>query len=214
MPRWCTKREISIFLNVSPDLLDILHLGRESMGAAIAANLIISTIVGLAAGVFALVPHKWSNALLAGMAFVLLMGIMQELMSITFGNKDWYKPIGEFIYAKKGLSWGGTALFLILGILFSLWRSGRGVKRSRYRRWRWHPRDTALAAGSGLMLAGVVALAWFAPKSLFYYPYPPYPLLPDFHPLIGLLFALPLLPAMLLPPLPSSSGPSDAPAPP
>ena len=114
----------AVFLNVSPDLLEILHLGRESMGAAIAANLIVSMVVGLAAGLFALVPHRWSNALLTGMAFVLLMGILQELMSITFGTKDWYKPIGEFIYAKKGLSWGGTALFLILGILFSLWRSG------------------------------------------------------------------------------------------
>jgi len=113
----------SVFLNVSPGLLEILHLGRESMMAAILANLVIGTVVGLAAGLFALVPHRWSNALLTGLAFVLLMGIMQELMSITFGSKDWYKPIGEFIYAKKGLSWGGTALFLVLGILLSLWRS-------------------------------------------------------------------------------------------
>ena len=113
----------AVFLNVSPELLDILHLGRETMTAAIVANLIISAIVGLFGGLFALAPHKWSNALLVGLSIVLLMGVMQELMTITFGNKDWYKPVGKFIYAQKGLSWGGTILFLALGVGYSLWRS-------------------------------------------------------------------------------------------
>ena len=113
----------AVFLNVSPELLDILHLGQETMMGAIVVNLLVSAIVGLLGGLFALTPRRWSNALLAGIAFVLLMGIMQELMTITFGNKDWYKPIGKFIYAKQGLSWGGMALFLILGIVYSLWRS-------------------------------------------------------------------------------------------
>ena len=113
----------AVFLNVSPDLLEILHLGQETMVGAIIANLVISTVVGLFGGAFALAPHKWSNAILVGLSIVLLMGIMQELMTITFGNKDWYKPIGEFIYAQKGLSWGGAILFLVLGMAFSLWRS-------------------------------------------------------------------------------------------
>jgi branched-chain amino acid transport system permease protein len=113
----------AVFLNVSPELLDILHLGQETMMGAIVANLLISAIVGLLGGLFALTPRRWSNALLAGIGFVLLMGIMQELMTITFGNKDWYKPIGKFIYAQQGLSWGGMALFLVLGIAYSLWRS-------------------------------------------------------------------------------------------
>ncbi len=113
----------SIFLNVSPELLKILHLGQETMALAIVANLIISALVGLLGGLFALTPHKWSNALLVGLSIVLLMGIMQELMTITFGNKDWYKPIGKFIYAQKGLSWGGTVFFLLVGMAYSLWRS-------------------------------------------------------------------------------------------
>ncbi len=56
----------AVFLNVSPELLEILHLGQETMMGAIAANLIISAIVGLAGGLFALTPHRWSNALLVG----------------------------------------------------------------------------------------------------------------------------------------------------
>ncbi len=116
-----------VFLNVSPELLKILHFGQESLKGASLVIVGLNLIVGLVGGLFALAPRRWSNALLVGAALVTLMGILQELMSITFGTKDWYKPLGEFIYAKKGLSWGGTILFFVLGMLFSLWRSSPGL---------------------------------------------------------------------------------------
>ncbi len=102
----------------------------------------------------------------------------------------------------RAASWPGLIMLAAGAALlgFSLWHSGRRTRRSRYRRWRWRPRDTALAAGSGLLLAAVILLTWFMPKALFYYPYPPYPLLPDFNPFLSLIFILPLLPALLLPP--------------
>jgi energy-coupling factor transport system permease protein len=99
-------------------------------------------------------------------------------------------------------SWAGLGL-LAAGMLlmgFSLWRGGRRVKRSRYRRWLWRPRDTLLTASAGLLLAGALLLSWLSPDTLFYYPYPPYDFLPAFNPFLGLLYALPLLPALLLPP--------------
>ncbi len=96
--------------------------------------------------------------------------------------------------------WVGLSLLLggalLLGV--SLWLSSRGVSRSRYRRWLWRPQDNGLLLLSGLMGLAVILLAWFAPQTLFYYPYPPYPLLPSFQPWIGLLFALPLAPALLV----------------
>ena len=98
-------------------------------------------------------------------------------------------------------SWAGLGL-LAAGLLlmaFSLWRGGRRVKRSRYRRWLWRPRDTILVVGSSLLLAGALLLSWLSPDTLFYYPYPPYDFLPAFNPFLGLLYALPLLPALLLP---------------
>ncbi len=116
-----------VFLNVSPELLKILHFGQESQGGASLVIVGLNLVVGLVGGLFALAPRRWSNALLVGAALVTLMGILQELMSITFGSKDWYKPLGEFIYAKKGLSWGGTILFFVLGMLISLWRSSPGL---------------------------------------------------------------------------------------
>ena len=99
-------------------------------------------------------------------------------------------------------AWVGLALLgagaALLG--FSLWRGGRRVKRTRYRRWLWRPRDTVLAITSGAMLAAVLLLSWLTPGSLFYYPYPPYELMPGINLFVALLFALPLVPALLLPP--------------
>ncbi len=99
-------------------------------------------------------------------------------------------------------AWAGLALLLTGAALmgFSLWRGGRRVKRSRYRRWLWRPRDTVLTVASGILLAAVLLLSWLMPGSLFYYPYPPYDLMPAFHPFVAMLFALPILPALLLPP--------------
>ena len=105
----------------------------------------------------------------------------------------------------RSLPWAGLGLLaagaLLMGL--SLWRGGRRIHRTRYRRWFWRPRDTLLALSSGLLLLGVLLLTWLQPRALFYYPYPPYDILPTFNPLLGLLFILPLLPALLLPPAPA-----------
>jgi len=103
----------------------------------------------------------------------------------------------------RSIPWAGLLLLIagaaLLGV--SLWRGGRRVQRTRYRRWLWRPRDTLLALGSGLLLAAALLLSWLHPQTLFYYPYPPYPLLPAFNPFVGMLFILPLLPGLLFPPV-------------
>ena len=118
-----------------------------------------------------------------------LLGLLGLLVGLAYGS---YAPAS---------GWVGLSLLLggafLLGM--SLWLSSRGVSRSRYRRWLWRPRDTGLILLSGLMGGAVILLAWFAPQTLFYYPYPPYPLLPSFQPWVGWLFALPLAPALLAP---------------
>ena len=123
-----------------------------------------------------------------------ILGLLLLLMGLV--TKSYYRTA----------SWLGLVMLAVgAGLMgMSLWRSGRRTQRTRYRRWRWRPRDTILAAGSGLLLSAVILITWFAPRALFYYPYPPYPILPDFNPFLGLLFILPLLPALLLPPAPLS----------
>ena len=124
------------------------------------------------------------NLLIRGSA---LLGLLLMLAGLV--TKSWY----------RALPWLGLSLLLagagLLGL--SLWQGGQRVQRSRYRRWLWRPHDTGLALGAGLLLLAAALLAWLSPDALFYYPYPPYELIPSFNPLIGLLFTLPLLPALL-----------------
>lgn len=125
--------------------------------------------------------------------WLLRLGTVTGLLLLLAGLvvKSYYRSIP---WAGLGLLAGGA---LLMGL--SLWRSGARVQRTRYRRWLWRPRDTLLAAGSGLLLIAALILSWLNPHALFYYPYPPYDILPAFNPLLGLLFILPLLPAFLLP---------------
>lgn len=120
---------------------------------------------------------------LAGSLLLLLIGLLLQAFAVS--------P-----------AWPGSALLAAGGLLLTLIlrRQGQRVRRSSYRRWLWRPRDSAVAGAAGLLLAALLLLAWLAPAALFYYPYPPYPLLPDFDPLIGLAFALLITPALLLPP--------------
>ncbi len=98
-------------------------------------------------------------------------------------------------------SWAGLALMAGGGLLLVLlfWRQGKRTTRSRYRRWLWRRTDTVVMAASLLALAGYLSASLLYPASLFYYPYPPYPLLPSFDALLGLLPALLLAPALFLP---------------
>jgi len=98
--------------------------------------------------------------------------------------------------------WAGSASLGAGALLLALVlrRQGQRVRRSNYRRWLWRRRDSVAAAAAGLLLTLLLLLTWLAPRSLFYYPYPPYPLLPDFEPLLGIAFALLITPALLAPP--------------
>ncbi|MBX7234140.1 MAG: energy-coupling factor transporter transmembrane protein EcfT [Caldilineales bacterium] len=98
-------------------------------------------------------------------------------------------------------AWPGLVLILVgsLLLVLLLWRQGQRLPRSRYRRWLWRRTDTVVMAASLLALAGYLVTSLFFPRALFYYPYPPYPLLPPFNPLLGLIPALLLAPALLFP---------------
>ncbi len=99
------------------------------------------------------------------------------------------------------VGWAGLALILAGGLLLVLLfrRQGQRLPRSRYRRWLWRRADTLVITASLLALAAYLIVGLLAPRQLFYYPYPPYALLPSFHPLLGLLPALLLTPALLVP---------------
>ncbi len=87
-----------------------------------------------------------------------------------------------------------AGLFLLVLHLY-----GRRVRRTVYRRWYWRSRDTLLAAGSLILLLIFWGVRLAAPRHWFYYPYPPYSLVPDFSWVPGVALTFLALPALLSP---------------
>jgi hypothetical protein len=84
-------------------------------------------------------------------------------------------------------------------MLAVFWFQGRQVKRSRYRRLKWHWHDTVVVVSSAVVFLVVLAARLFAPETLYYSPYPPNSLLPPFSPLVGAALLLLAVPALVDP---------------
>jgi energy-coupling factor transport system permease protein len=115
-----------------------------------------------------------------------LLALLTGLFLVTYRPEDGF---WGWLLAGSGVA-GLSAIF---------WLQGQSVRRSRYRSDRWTMRDSVVAAASMVELAVVVAVRLTGPEALVYSPYPPYPLLPPFHPGIGAALLLLALPAILAP---------------
>lgn len=106
---------------------------------------------------------------------------------------------GAFLRAYWPAQPAGTALLWVssAGLLLLFHMQGRRVKRSRYRRWYWRHRDTALLCGGILLLLTGLGTRLLAPHLWFYYPYPPYPFWPEFRWFPGGMLVLAALPAWI-----------------
>lgn len=132
-------------------------------------------------------PASGRRALTTQVAtLVMLLGVLGGLIVVA--------------YLPQHSAWGWTMAVLgMAGLLLSFAVQGRQVRRTRYRRTRWHGRDTAIVAASALVVAVVVVARQAVPELLLYSPYPPYPLLPPFQPVVGAALLLLTLPALLAP---------------
>jgi energy-coupling factor transport system permease protein len=108
-----------------------------------------------------------------------------------------YFPSARWVSAIIGMS---SMALLLANVLVM----GRGVKRSRYRRELWRPRDTLVTAAS---LASILVVAGFwllHVEALVFYPYPRVSV-PDFNPLIGLAMLSAVAPVLAAPQLRKSA---------
>lgn len=127
----------------------------------------------------------------AGKELLTKLGTLTALL-LALAGLFWYSyfpPTQEIGLALMGL---GVALLTSI-----FWRLGRRVTRTRYRRGIWQRRDTGLALAGLILVGGLLAVWLTRPALLFYSPYPPYPLWPDFHPGLGVLTLLVATPALL-----------------
>jgi energy-coupling factor transport system permease protein len=131
------------------------------------------------------VSHRQTILLQAG-TLAALLGLLAGLVLGAF-FPDW------------GI-WGAVLIVLGGGSMMAIWGvQGRRVRRTRYRRAKWHWRDTTIVAAGAVVLAVIVIAKSTVPQMLIYSPYPPNSLLPPFDSLVGVTLLLLVLPALLAP---------------
>jgi energy-coupling factor transport system permease protein len=120
-------------------------------------------------------------------------GLLAALVGVLVG-------LALLAFYQQGRVWGWLLIVLgVIGVLAFFGFHGRQVQRTRYRRQTWHARDTAVVIASMVSLAVVIAVRLTAAGTLYYSPYPPNPLLPSFHPLVGAALLLLNMPAIVAP---------------
>ncbi len=118
----------TVFINAAPELFEVLRFGREGMSVAFLLLVVGGGLMAVIGGVFVFLPAWLRRAIVVAVSSVVLIGLLQELLSITFGARDWYGPINDFFFAQKGLSWPGT---IVIFVVAALWNSMRYLRRTR-----------------------------------------------------------------------------------
>lgn len=121
----------SIFINVSPRLVEELTFGQE-VNAAIPLTMLWATAFGAAGGAIHLMKVWWRRPLLNAVTITLALGMLREAFTQILNGLGLTSLTG-FLYARGGgLSIGGAIVVAVLFFaLFAYLGSRRGVLRSR-----------------------------------------------------------------------------------
>jgi branched-chain amino acid transport system permease protein len=148
-----------IFVTARPALLEALTFGRGAVPGAIVL-LVLGVAAGVAGTALRLAPDRIRRAVVLGVSFTLLMGLIQRIVPIALQElrlrSDWlYVPSG-------GLTVVGTVLVFVLAVGIDLgWRTRGGRAREVLRSEGSAGRRARLG-----VLVGLVALALLAPLVL------------------------------------------------
>lgn len=120
----------TIFLNASPALIKILTFGIEGP-AALGLMLVLGALGGLAGALIQMLPGRYSNATVQGLAWVALLGLLQDLIRVTLLNLPAIGDALRWMFGsrnEKGLSiLGAVVVFLVVAGL-SVLRSGQSSR--------------------------------------------------------------------------------------
>ncbi len=117
----------TIFLNASPALIKILTFGREGT-AALGLMLALGALGGLAGALIQILPGRYSNAIVQGLAWVALLGLLQDLIRVTLLNLPRIGDALQWMFGgrnEKGLSILGAVVVFVVVAGVSILRSGR-----------------------------------------------------------------------------------------
>ncbi|MBI2217400.1 MAG: branched-chain amino acid ABC transporter permease [Candidatus Rokubacteria bacterium] len=145
-----------VFVNASPALFRLLLFDRDLEGAwtPVAA----AAVAGVAGAVGTLLPPRFTRAVVTGLAWVLALGLFQELVQLLLVDGTVRTAIRDVLYTTEALSPGGSALVFIVAAA-GTW--AWATHRSRLHQWAAElpPRPARLLRGLGFVAIAAAMLA-------------------------------------------------------
>ena len=108
----------AMFINASPDLYALLTFGQGSLAIGLLLLLVITSIIsGFGAG-FVLTPARWRASISQGLLWVIVIGLMRDLLVTMIERWGAVSVIFRWIFANSGLvPLGALVVFLIIAAL-------------------------------------------------------------------------------------------------
>jgi len=119
----------TIFLNASPALIKIVTFGREGI-TAFGVMFSLGALGGLAGALIQLLPGRYSNATFQGLAWVALLGLLQDLIRITLVTLPTVRDAVQWMFGgrnEKGLSILGAVVVFTVVAGISILRSNQSL---------------------------------------------------------------------------------------
>jgi len=116
----------SVLVNASPALVELLTLGLEPLLGSVIL-LVGSVLLSAIAAAVPLVPGRVSRPLLMGLAWVLAVGVFQDVLAPVLP-----RDVSRFLFGISGLSIvGAIVVFVIVTAIAALWAQKGGDLRQR-----------------------------------------------------------------------------------
>jgi branched-chain amino acid transport system permease protein len=113
----------AMFINASPGLYQLLTYGNELLPGSL-LRLLLSLVAGLLGAGVATLSARLRNAILQALVWMVLLGLLRDLMVIVVDRWGPVRPVFRWIFAVRGLApMGAVAVFVLLGALV-YWRGG------------------------------------------------------------------------------------------
>jgi len=147
----------NMFINATAQLYNLLTFNAGLVTGSIIL-LVAGLGLGLLAGVVFLAPPLLRRAILITLIWVIALGVLQDLIRVTFTDWVFLQPVLQFFYTSTGLSPIGTVVLIVLLMVSNLlWNRYRAPARARLEQLPPQTRKTlrwgALGLGIVIMLA-------------------------------------------------------------
>lgn len=156
----------TIFVNATGVLLKQLTFGQD-LAVGVVVLLLIGAVVGAIPGLLQFLRPSIQQALVMATTWVVLIGLLQELLTVTFQNAGPMNTLATFLFAKSGLSVTGAIVTFIVIFGVELFRRERSeqVKQT----YSALPvTQQRVISGIGLLIALAIMLSLPAFLGLFF----------------------------------------------